>query len=120
MNMTHHFDCRMNQRGIRKGLTDLALDLGEIEEVVDELQQAQRVHVHRLQVAAQGFGDRTELTAEDGLERRQGEGQRGAQLVVTYQRVKSYGLAKSPRSWKVLGAPCSAHPSRKGIARFRS
>ncbi|CUH81026.1 hypothetical protein [Tropicibacter naphthalenivorans] len=31
MNMTHHFDCRMNQRGIRKGLTDLALDLGEIE-----------------------------------------------------------------------------------------
>lgn len=31
MHMTHHFDTRMNQRGIRKSLTDLALDLGEIE-----------------------------------------------------------------------------------------
>ncbi len=31
MNMSIHFDCRMNQRGIRKGLTDLALDLGEVE-----------------------------------------------------------------------------------------
>ncbi|KZX91954.1 MULTISPECIES: hypothetical protein [unclassified Sulfitobacter] len=31
MNVSNHFDCRMNQRSIRKGLTDLALDLGEVE-----------------------------------------------------------------------------------------
>nr|WP_321981829.1 hypothetical protein [uncultured Cohaesibacter sp.] len=31
MNTSNHFDRRMNQRGIRKGLTDLALELGEID-----------------------------------------------------------------------------------------
>jgi hypothetical protein len=31
MQMTTHIDARMNQRGIRKDLVDLALDLGEIE-----------------------------------------------------------------------------------------
>lgn len=31
MHMSTHFDSRMNQRGIRKGLTDLAIDLGELD-----------------------------------------------------------------------------------------
>lgn len=31
MQMTAHIDARMNQRGIRKNLVELALDLGEIE-----------------------------------------------------------------------------------------
>jgi hypothetical protein len=31
MQMTAHIDARMNQRGIRKDLVELALDLGEIE-----------------------------------------------------------------------------------------
>lgn len=31
MQMTAHFDARMNQRAIRKDLVELALDLGEIE-----------------------------------------------------------------------------------------
>ena len=31
MQMTTHIDARMNQRGIRKDLVELALDLGEIE-----------------------------------------------------------------------------------------
>lgn len=31
MQMTAHIDARMNQRGIRKDLVKLALDLGEIE-----------------------------------------------------------------------------------------
>ena len=31
MQMTTHIDARMNQRGIRKDLVKLALDLGEIE-----------------------------------------------------------------------------------------
>lgn len=31
MQMTTHIDVRMNQRGIRKDLVELALDLGEIE-----------------------------------------------------------------------------------------
>lgn len=31
MRMTTHFDARMNQRGIRKDLVDLALDLGDFE-----------------------------------------------------------------------------------------
>lgn len=31
MQMTAHIDTRMNQRGIRKDLVELALDLGEIE-----------------------------------------------------------------------------------------
>ena len=31
MHMTHHITSRMNQRGIRKGLIDLTLDLGDIE-----------------------------------------------------------------------------------------
>jgi len=31
MQMTAHIDARMNQRGIRKGLVELALDLGEID-----------------------------------------------------------------------------------------
>lgn len=31
MQMTTHIDARMNQRGIRKALVELALDLGEIE-----------------------------------------------------------------------------------------
>lgn len=31
MNMTHHFDVRANQRGIKKDLVDLTLDLGDLE-----------------------------------------------------------------------------------------
>ena len=31
MQMTTHIDARMNQRGIRKALVELVLDLGEIE-----------------------------------------------------------------------------------------
>jgi hypothetical protein len=31
MQLTTHIDTRMNQRGIRKELVDLALDLGEVE-----------------------------------------------------------------------------------------
>jgi hypothetical protein len=31
MHMTHHIAARMNQRGIRKGVIDLTLDLGDIE-----------------------------------------------------------------------------------------
>jgi len=31
MQITTHIDIRMNQRGIRKGLVELALDLGEVE-----------------------------------------------------------------------------------------
>ena len=31
MHITTHIDARMNQRGIRKDLIDLALDLGEID-----------------------------------------------------------------------------------------
>lgn len=31
MRMTTHFDVRMNQRGIRKELVELALDLGDFE-----------------------------------------------------------------------------------------
>lgn len=31
MHMTHHLDARMNQRGIRKDLIDLTLDLGDID-----------------------------------------------------------------------------------------
>lgn len=31
MQMTNHIDARMNQRGIRKELVDLTLDIGEID-----------------------------------------------------------------------------------------
>lgn len=31
MNITHHFDVRANQRGIRKDLIDLTLDLGDLD-----------------------------------------------------------------------------------------
>ncbi|MBM2294998.1 hypothetical protein JQX09_24020 [Sulfitobacter pseudonitzschiae] len=31
MHMTHHITTRMNQRGIRKDLIDLTLDLGDID-----------------------------------------------------------------------------------------
>ncbi len=31
MNITHHFDVRANQRGIRKDLIDLTLDLGDFD-----------------------------------------------------------------------------------------
>jgi hypothetical protein len=60
----------------------LALDLREIEEIVDQLQQPQAVALHRLEVAALHLGDRAELPAEHRLDGRQRERQRRAQLVV--------------------------------------
>lgn len=72
MNMSTHFDCRMNQRGIRKGLTDLALELGEMDgdryvlttRIIDQENEKMRLRKKLLDDARKKGG--VVVIAEDG------------------------------------------------------
>ncbi len=72
MNTSTHFYCRMNQRGIRKGLIDLALELGEMDgdryvlttRIIDQENEKMRLRKKLLDDARKKGG--VVVVAEDG------------------------------------------------------
>jgi hypothetical protein len=57
------------------------LEPGEIEQVVDELQELERAPVHGVEGARRGIAELSHLTMQQQLERRQDQGERRTQLM---------------------------------------